>query len=169
MRRCGAKGRSGPCRSWPVRGRARCRMHGGTNPGTPKGERRALKHGAYVADPDFTIDGADAAIQARIEAAELTDPARLIRRQMLGAERIERAFVAGQIGVETYIDGMTRFGREARSGMEMLRSAKDAASLDKGGVTIDFGYFPPAVEPEKPEGSADADNPAPDAPQGEPV
>ena len=28
-----------------VRGRRRCRMHGGTNPGAPKGNRNAIKHG----------------------------------------------------------------------------------------------------------------------------
>ena len=28
-------------------GKRRCRMHGGTNPGAPKGNRNARKHGAY--------------------------------------------------------------------------------------------------------------------------
>jgi hypothetical protein len=27
----------------------RCRMHGGTNPGAPKGNRNAFKHGRYTA------------------------------------------------------------------------------------------------------------------------
>ena len=45
-RRCGAKTRSGaPCKTPPVRGRRRCRMHGGTSPGAPKGNRNAWKHG----------------------------------------------------------------------------------------------------------------------------
>jgi len=45
-RRCGAKTRSGaPCKTPPVRDRTRCRMHGGTSPGAPKGNRRAWKHG----------------------------------------------------------------------------------------------------------------------------
>lgn len=44
--RCGAKTRAGtPCRGPAVRGRRRCRMHGGTNPGPPKGSQNALKHG----------------------------------------------------------------------------------------------------------------------------
>lgn len=43
---CGAKTRSGaPCKSRPVIGRKRCRMHGGTSPGAPKGNRNAWKHG----------------------------------------------------------------------------------------------------------------------------
>lgn len=28
----------------------RCRMHGGTNPGAPKGNKNALKHGLYTAE-----------------------------------------------------------------------------------------------------------------------
>jgi uncharacterized protein YjcR len=39
----------------------RCRMHGGTNPGAPKGNRNALKHGRYSA----------AAIASRREVASL--------------------------------------------------------------------------------------------------
>ena len=49
--RCGAKTRSGhPCRSPAVRGRRRCRMHGGTNKGPPKGNRNAFKHGNRSAE-----------------------------------------------------------------------------------------------------------------------
>jgi hypothetical protein len=29
---------------------SRCRMHGGTNPGAPKGNKPALKHGRYTAE-----------------------------------------------------------------------------------------------------------------------
>ena len=36
--RCGAQARSGtPCRCPAIRGRARCRLHGGLSPGAPKG------------------------------------------------------------------------------------------------------------------------------------
>ncbi len=46
--RCGARTRSGrPCRSPAVRGQRRCRMHGGTNPGAPRGNRNAYRHGFY--------------------------------------------------------------------------------------------------------------------------
>jgi len=49
-RRCGAKTRAGtPCKTPPVRGRTRCRMHGGTSPGAPIGNRYAWKHGRYSA------------------------------------------------------------------------------------------------------------------------
>lgn len=43
--------RSGkPCDFPAVKGRKRCRMHGGTNPGAPKGNRNAWKHGGRSAD-----------------------------------------------------------------------------------------------------------------------
>jgi uncharacterized protein YjcR len=47
--RCGAKTRSGkPCMSPAVRGKKRCRMHGGApGSGAPRGNKNALKHGLY--------------------------------------------------------------------------------------------------------------------------
>ena len=53
VRICGAKTRSGkPCRSVVVRGRKRCRMHGGAfGSGAPAGERNGnYRHGMYTAD-----------------------------------------------------------------------------------------------------------------------
>jgi len=48
--RCGAKTRSGnPCQG-PAMKNGRCRMHGGTSPGAPKGNRNAWKHGHYSAE-----------------------------------------------------------------------------------------------------------------------
>lgn len=47
--RCLARTRSGrPCQAPKVRGRSRCRMHGGTNPGPPAGNGNALRHGFYA-------------------------------------------------------------------------------------------------------------------------
>jgi len=48
--RCGAKTRSGQsCRSPAVRGKKRCRMHGGAKgSGAPPGNQNALKHGFYT-------------------------------------------------------------------------------------------------------------------------
>jgi hypothetical protein len=51
--RCGAKTRSGaPCKSAPVTGRRRCRMHGGApGSGAPRGSRNGnYKHGRYTAE-----------------------------------------------------------------------------------------------------------------------
>ena len=49
--RCGARTRSGaPCKSAPVSGRRRCRMHGGAaGSGAPKGPKNGnYKHGRYT-------------------------------------------------------------------------------------------------------------------------
>lgn len=43
--RCGAKTRAGHCCRSHAMPNGRCRMHGGTNPGAPKGNRNAWKHG----------------------------------------------------------------------------------------------------------------------------
>ena len=48
--KCRARTRSGqPCRA-PAMPNGRCRMHGGTSPGAPKGNKNALKHGRYTAE-----------------------------------------------------------------------------------------------------------------------
>ncbi|MGX9055154.1 HGGxSTG domain-containing protein [Mesorhizobium sp. 14Argb] len=48
--RCLAKTRrgKGPCQP-PAMRNGRCRMHGGSRPGAPIGNRHALKHGFYAA------------------------------------------------------------------------------------------------------------------------
>ena len=49
--RCLARTRLGTeCQSPAVKGRKRCRMHGGTNRGAPKGNKNAHKHGGRSAD-----------------------------------------------------------------------------------------------------------------------
>lgn len=48
--RCGARTRKGTnCQSPAVKGKVRCRMHGGSRgSGAPKGNKNGLKHGAYT-------------------------------------------------------------------------------------------------------------------------
>jgi len=50
--RCGARTRRGDaCRAPAVRGRKRCRMHGGAaGSGAPRANRNARKHGLFTAD-----------------------------------------------------------------------------------------------------------------------
>ena len=50
--RCGAKTRcGGACRSPAVRGKKRCRMHGGAQgSGAPRANRNARKHGLFTGD-----------------------------------------------------------------------------------------------------------------------
>jgi hypothetical protein len=55
--RCGAKTRSGaPCKSSPVTGRRRCRMHGGADgSGAPRGSRNGnFKHGRFTEEVQTT-------------------------------------------------------------------------------------------------------------------
>ena len=49
-KRCGARTRSGKQCQSPAMVNGRCRMHGGTSPGAPKGNRNAYKHGRYTAE-----------------------------------------------------------------------------------------------------------------------
>jgi hypothetical protein len=46
-KRCGAKTRRGSACQGMAMPNGRCRMHGGTSPGAPKGNRNAWKHGYY--------------------------------------------------------------------------------------------------------------------------
>ena len=49
--RCLAKNRKGtPCQAPAMRGKRRCRLHGGKSTGPPKGSQNALKHGYYTAE-----------------------------------------------------------------------------------------------------------------------
>lgn len=49
--RCLARTRSGKaCQSPAVKGKQRCRMHGGKGSGAPQGNRNARKHGARSAE-----------------------------------------------------------------------------------------------------------------------
>ncbi|WP_448583006.1 HGGxSTG domain-containing protein [Thermaurantiacus sp.] len=53
----GAARRGGACQTPAVKGRKRCRMHGGTNPGAPRGNRNAWKHGARCAEVEALVRG----------------------------------------------------------------------------------------------------------------
>ena len=73
--RCGAKTRSGsPCNAPAVRGKKRCRMHGGApGSGAPRGNQNALKHGRFTR-------------QALVERRQLRDllrQSRALIRQMM--------------------------------------------------------------------------------------
>jgi hypothetical protein len=48
--KCRALTRSGESCQAPAMPNGRCRMHGGSSPGAPKGNKNALKHGRYAAD-----------------------------------------------------------------------------------------------------------------------
>lgn len=70
--RCGAKTRDGDaCRAPALRGKRRCRMHGGAKgSGAPRGNRNARKHGGF---------GQDAIAERRQIRAVLEEARRLLR------------------------------------------------------------------------------------------
>jgi uncharacterized protein YjcR len=72
--RCGAKTRThGSCRSPAVRGKRRCRMHGGAaGSGAPKGNRNARRHGLFTGE----------AIAEREQMQALLDEARKLLREL---------------------------------------------------------------------------------------
>ena len=73
--RCGAHTRQGTaCQAPACRGRRRCRKHGGTNPGAPRGNQHALKHGRYTAQ----------AITERREARQLCQALRALIGELKG-------------------------------------------------------------------------------------
>lgn len=91
--RCGARTRRGtPCQGPAVHGKRRCRMHGGTNPGPPKGSQNALKHGLRSA-------AAVAARKARVaKARELTrDMATFIRYGALADREAAGTLTAAEL------------------------------------------------------------------------
>jgi uncharacterized protein YjcR len=68
--KCRAQTRSGqPCQA-PAMPNGRCRMHGGTSPGAPKGNKNAFKHGRYTAE----------VIERRRETSELVRAMRALAR-----------------------------------------------------------------------------------------
>ena len=72
--RCGARTRRGtPCEAPAVRGRRRCRMHGGARgSGAPVGNRNAWRHGGCSRE----------AIERRREVAALVRSMRELARQL---------------------------------------------------------------------------------------
>lgn len=132
-RLCGAKTRSGaPCKRSPIKGKKRCRRHGGTNPGPKKGSRHALKHGIYsdVLSPE------DKKTYDRIELGSIDDEIRIARvqlRRALQEQERQRAFAEATVdelrkGMEVQeiktISGPNAAGQIQQS-IEIKRTRKD--------------------------------------------
>lgn len=89
---CGAQTRSGkPCGNTFTLQNGRCRMHGGTSPGAPAGNKRAWKHGIY----SNRITPQEEADIAPVDIASLDDVLRLTRVLLWRALTAEAA-AAGQ-------------------------------------------------------------------------
>ncbi|NKB44430.1 MAG: hypothetical protein GKS03_09160 [Alphaproteobacteria bacterium] len=76
---CGARTRAGsPCRIPPVRGKTRCRMHGGAKmSGGQPGNQNAFVHGYYSA-------------AAKAERKRLADQIRWLKREMKEMRELRR-------------------------------------------------------------------------------
>ena len=76
---CGARTRTGlPCRSPPVRGKIRCRMHGGAKmSGAQPGNQNAFVHGYYSAT-------------AKAERKRLADQIRWLKKEMKEMRDLQR-------------------------------------------------------------------------------
>lgn len=86
--RCGAKTKSGtPCRSWAM-DNGRCRMHGGTNTGAPKGNKNALKHGEHETIFYDTLDEEEQGLWSDIRTDALAQVNEQIRLTVIRMRRM---------------------------------------------------------------------------------
>ena len=125
MEHCGARTRSGaPCRNPPLKGKRRCRKHGGPSsgpliPDRPTGNLRALKHGLYS---ERLLPGEDELLPYLIDQlGELEYEATFARVLLL---RTLTAMVSQPRSVELYAIADRFLGRivrieEARQGLGM--------------------------------------------------
>lgn len=86
--RCGAKTRSGePCKRAPVKGKTRCKLHGGASTGAPIGSSNAATHGIYR--QHLTDD--EQAVYDEIRLGEVDHELRVARIQLARALAAQRA------------------------------------------------------------------------------
>ncbi len=123
---CGAKTRSGkPCQTRPMPN-GRCRMHGGTNPGAPKGNQNARKHGVW----SVLLTEQDKEFLA-------TDPKeRLATLQALAELRAFRAHQAAS-GKVTDATLDVAFARNANQAANLARTRLALAEAAAEGVHVD--------------------------------
>ena len=87
--RCGAKTRSGePCKRAPVKGKTRCKLHGGASAGPGAGNSNAATHGIYA--KHLTED--EQAIYNDIRLGEVDHELRVARIQLARALARQKAF-----------------------------------------------------------------------------
>lgn len=107
---CGAKTRSGqPCKK-PALENGRCKLHGGVNPGAPKGNQNARKHGIY----SDTLTADEESLWELIDVSSLDDQIRIAELQL------RRALIAQNKA-------------EAGDGLDLDAILENAGSGDEGG------------------------------------
>lgn len=117
---CGAKSRTGfPCRGIAM-ANGRCRMHGGTNPGAPRGSQNALKLGMYsniIREDEMDIQFELGSVDAELHLCRLK-----LRRAVTAQEEWDEALASQNeeqieaqqelVEVETQ-NGERPFGKDA--------------------------------------------------------
>ena len=108
---CGAKTRSGqPCKK-PALENGRCKLHGGTNPGAPKGNQNARKHGIY--SDTLTVD--EQGLWDDINVGSLDDDIRIAKLQLRRALMAQAKAEAGD-GLDLDLESVNTFMPEVSGG-----------------------------------------------------
>ena len=136
--KCNAKrkGGRGPCRSWAVQGKTKCRMHGGTNPGPPirhgrhaqslRGKLQAALNSSLndstLFDSDQTVAAMDAIALAQAERIEDGDGPDFRARAL-------RLFTVARSSSDDAPAAMVELGYLLSSGEAVIRSQLDYFDL----------------------------------------
>lgn len=87
--RCGAKRKNGkPCRQYPMRGKTRCRLHGGLSTGPPKNNKNSWKYGIYAQG----IKDEEKELYEQIKVGTLDDDIKIIKLQLARAVKAQKEF-----------------------------------------------------------------------------
>ena len=141
--KCGAHSKRSkkPCENWAVRGKKRCRMHGGNSPGGPAGNDKPLKHGIYKAGyTDEEIKDLDS-IRDTI--------GKLDEELVLAKVMLQRTWVA-----------MAKLEQDQSAGFEMAeirQASRPVASIDAAGNPITTDQTSREVTQKRPDYRAVAD------------
>lgn len=122
---CGAKTRGSgePCKRAPLKGRTRCKLHGGA---TPTGTQNALKHGIYSAV--IREDEKELAASMQSAVGRLEDEILICRIQLHRALTAQNAADAGD-GLDLEEDIKRVGGGENAPGDETRRKRRDYTAI----------------------------------------
>ena len=123
--RCGAKTRSGgACRAWAMPN-GRCKMHGGTNTGAPKGNKNALKTGEHETIFADALEDDELALFRRVDVDRLSQVDEQIRLTVIRMRRMMMR-IANLAGVDfTVVEESVKAG----AGVPMETTEKSRATL----------------------------------------
>ncbi len=117
VERCGAKTRTTgePCRRYPIKGRARCKTHGGLTPqGQHKGNRHATRHGIY--SRQFSDDELALIPELRETVGNLEDEIILCRLQLRRIVELDDRIRTGEVQAGMRLSEMRRIQRQRQAG-----------------------------------------------------